>query len=517
MERLILKYPEEKSSSKEKCDTTLSDIKVDPFVFVIFGGAGDYTKRMLMPSLYHLFHDGVLPQDFTIIGFGLPEMSDGQYRDYLKASLEAYSKIPVGDNAWETYRAHISYISADFSNPGGFQRLVEKINDTCALNAEQKKEAIFYFAVPPAAAPAIIRNLQKNRLCEGSIEPKMVMEKPFGSDRASAAKLNSAILGVFKEHQIYRVDHYLGKETVQNIMFFRFANSIFEPLWNRRYIDHVEISVAEQLGIEHRGAFYEEAGVVRDVFQNHMMQLIALVAMEPPVGFNADLIRDEKVKVFRTIRKMDETYIDDYIVRGQYGPGEVDGQSVQGYRQEDGVAQDSNTPTFFAAKLYIDNWRWAGVPFYVRTGKRLKKRATAISIFFKQPPLTLFGKACDIMRPNSLRLGIQPHEDITLCMSVKYPGIGNQPYNVTMDFDYEKTFEFERHTAHERLILDCLRGDLTLFARQDGVEAMWGIVDPIIARWEKISPAFPNYPAGNRGPPEADALMARDGCSWSAL
>ena len=517
MERLILNYPEKKNSSRQKCDTSLSDIKVDPFAFVIFGGAGDYTKRMLMPSLYHLFHDGALPQDFSIIGFGLPEMSDAQYRDYLRASLEVFSSIPVEDDMWAAYGSNISYISADFTGPGGFQRLIEKINHTCVNNAEQKKEVIFYFAVPPAAAPAIIRNLQGSRLCEGSIEPKMVMEKPFGSDRASAAQLNDAILEIFREHQIYRVDHYLGKETVQNIMFFRFANSIFEPLWNRRYIDHVEISVAEQLGVEHRGAFYEETGVARDVFQNHMMQLIALVAMEPPAGFDADLIRDEKVKVFRTIRKMDNTYIDDCIVRGQYGPGETDGQSFPGYRQEKGVARDSNTPTFLAAKLYIDNWRWAGVPFYVRTGKRLKKRATAISIYFKQPPLALFGKACDSMRPNSLRLGIQPREDISLCMSVKYPGIGNQPYNVTMDFDYEKTFEIERHTAHERLILDCLRGDLTLFARQDGVEAMWGIVDPIIARWEKIPPVFPNYPAGSWGPPEADALMERDGCSWSAL
>lgn len=517
MERFILRYPEKELSTGEKCDTTLSDIKMGPFAFVIFGGAGDYTKRMLMPSLYHLFHDGALPQDFSIISFGLPEMSDEQYRHYIRASLEVFSRIPIEDNAWETYGSRISYIPADFSDPRAYQMLLGKIQDTCELNAEQKREVIYYLAVPPAAAKLIITNLKENRLCEGSIEPKMVMEKPFGSDRASAAQLNSTILEVFDEHQIYRVDHYLGKETVQNIMFFRFANSIFEPLWNRRYIDHIEISVAEQLGIEHRGAFYEETGVVRDVVQNHMMQLIALVAMEPPVGFDADLIRDEKVKVFRTIRKMDEAYINDNTIWGQYGPGEIDGQSVVGYRQEEGVAQDSSMSTFFAAKLYIDNWRWAGVPFYIRTGKRLKKRASAISIFFKQPPLKLFGKTCDIIRPNSLRFGIQPHEEIALCISVKYPGIGNQPYNVTMGFDYEKTFEFERHTPHERLILDCLRSDLTLFARQDGVEAMWGIVDPIIARGEKILPAFPNYPAGSWGPPEADALMARDGCSWSGL
>jgi glucose-6-phosphate 1-dehydrogenase len=517
MEQLVLNHPDSRSSPREKCGSGLDSIKVDPFAFVIFGGAGDYTRRMLMPSLYHLFHDQALPDEFSIIGFGLPEFNDEEYLNFVRSSLDEFSQAEVSEENWKNFAKHISYISADFTGSKGYLRLNRFIDEECIFNPEQKKEAIFYFAVPPAAVPLIVEGLRQHRLCEGSIEPKMVMEKPFGRDRDSAARLNDMLLDVFSEHQIYRVDHYLGKETVQNIMFFRFANSVFEPLWNRRYIDHVEISVAEQLGVEHRGAFYEETGVVRDVIQNHMVQLVALVAMEPPVGFDADLIRDEKVKVFRTIRPVDTDYIDTYMIRGQYGPGMINGRNLPGYRQEPGVSQDSNVPTYFAAKFYIDSWRWAGVPFYVRTGKRLRKRVTTISIYFKQPPLRLFGKTCDIMKPNSLRLGVAPREGIALCMSVKYPGIGNQPYNVTMDFDYERTFEVERHSAHERLILDCLRGDLTLFARQDGVEAMWGIVDPIIKRWEEVPPSFPNYAAGSWGPPEADTLLERDGCSWSRL
>jgi len=517
MERLTPNHAESKSDHAQVCESDLGGIKVEPFAFVVFGGAGDYSRRMLMPSLYHLFHDRVLPDEFSIIGFGLPEFSDDEYLKFVRSSLDEFSQEPVSDGDWNGFARHISYISSDFSGSKGYSSLIEFIDNECSLNPEKKKEVIFYFAVPPAAAPLIIKGINKHRLCKESIEPKMVMEKPFGTDRESAARLNKMLLNVFTENQIYRVDHYLGKDPVQNIMFFRFANSIFEPLWNRRYVDHVEISVAEQLGIEHRGAFYEETGVVRDVIQNHMMQLIALVAMEPPVGFDAELIRDEKVKVFRTIREMDRDYIDSYIVRGQYGPGDLDGKPVKGYRQEPGVSNGSKIPTFFAAKIYIDNWRWAGVPFYLRAGKRLRKKTTAITIFFKQPPLALFGKTCNIIEPNSLRLSIQPKEAISLRISVKYPGIGNQPFNVTMDFDYDKTFKIERHSAHERLILDCLRGDLTLFARQDGVEAMWKIVDPVIQRWEDIQPQFPNYAAGTWGPAEADKLLEKEGCSWSRL
>jgi len=344
------------------------------------------------------------------------------------------------------------------------------------------------------------------------------MEKPFGTDRASAAKLNQFVLKYFDEKQIYRIDHYLGKDTVQNIIFFRFANSIFEPLWNRLYIDHIQITVAEDIGVGHRGVFYEQAGVVRDIVQNHIMQLIALVAMEPPVGFEADLIRDEKVKVFETIRSMDEEYIYHNTVRGQYGHGRFRDKSAAAYREEENVSRNSHTPTYLAAKLYIDNWRWAGVPFYIRTGKRLARQLTEIFVQFKQPPLRLFGRTCDILSPNALILTIQPQEAISLQLSVKYPGMENHPYTVNMEFNYEKSFSFKMHLPYERLIIDAIKDDLTLFARQDGVEAMWSVVDPIIERWESIPPQdFPNYAAGTWGPEEADELMQRDGRCWREL
>jgi glucose-6-phosphate 1-dehydrogenase len=343
------------------------------------------------------------------------------------------------------------------------------------------------------------------------------VEKPFGHDRKSAVELNRLIARAFDEKQIYRIDHYLGKETVQNILFFRFANSVFEPLWNRRYIDHVQITVAESIGIENRAQFYEKAGVVRDIVQNHMMQLLSLVAMEPPIGFEADYIRDEKVKVYRTIRMMDKDYIDRFTVRGQYGAGEINENKVLAYRDEKDIAPNSNTSTFFAGKLYIDNWRWAGIPFYLRTGKRLKRRITEISIHFKQPPLKLFSTVCETREPNVLVLGVQPQEKIILHFGVKHPGIGNQLYPVNMSFNYGGDFPGAVHfpQPYERLLLDCMKGDQTLFARQDGIEAMWDIVDPIIKRWEE-NPAteFPNYVAGTWGPEKAEELIGNEGRQW---
>ena len=512
MEKEILK----KGSNAEICEPPVNDLKTEPFTIVIFGGAGDYARRMLLPSLYHLFHDGVLSGDFSIIGFGLPEMSDDAYRSFVFKSLEEFSQTTVIQEKWEEFAGHVTYISSAFDDENNFRKLHGLVNKVCNSNERQKKEVIFYLAVPPPFYQLIITNIEKYNLCEEGFEPKVVIEKPFGHDQESAIELNSTIARAFSEQQIYRIDHYLGKETVQNIIFFRFANSIFEPLWNRRYISHVEITVAEKIGIKHRGAFYEGAGVVRDVIQNHMMQLIALVAMEPPVGLDADLIRDEKVKVLRTIRPMNEEDIGTFMVRGQYGPGTIEGKDVKGYREEAGVAPDSCIPTFFAGKFFIDNWRWSGIPFYVRTGKRLSRRETEIIVHFTRPPLKLFGKDCDVMEPNFLTLRLQPQEEISLNLSVKYPGIGNQSFNVAMDFNYADTFKDERHSAHERLILDCLKGDLTLFARQDGIEAMWQVVDPIIKRWDEISiSTFPNYAAGSWGPAESEELMTRDGLSWS--
>ena len=497
------------------CDIPIAEYKYESFVLVIFGGAGDYTKRMLMPSLYHLYCDGALKGRFSVIGFGMPAMNEDDYRTYIRNALNVFSPIRILEGEWKSFSEHLFYISADFANEEGFQTLDAMIGDKCSPDEKQKKEVIYYFAVPPDAAPTIITKLQHHRLCENGIEAKMVMEKPFGRDCASAEKLNGMILETFKEKQVYRVDHYLGKEPVQNIIFLRFTNSIFEPLWNRNYIDHVEITVAEQLGVEHRGLFYEETGVVRDVVQNHLMHLVALVAMEPPASFDADLIREEKVRVIKATRPMNDDYISRFIVRGQYASGEIDGRKVSGYRDEEKVSRSSNVSTFFAAKIYIDTPRWADVPFFVRTGKRLKQKVTEIMIHFKKLSLNIFQEACDYMNPNSLRLGVQPNEDISMRISVKCPGTGNQPYPVTMDFRYEEAFPFERHSAHERIILDCVKGDLMLFARQDSVEAMWDVVDPINRLWEKVAPEFPNYPAGSWGPSEADDLIKGEGYSWS--
>ncbi len=497
------------------CETLVDDFNVEPFTLVIFGGSGDLSRRKILPTLYHLYQDGKLPEEFSLLGFGLPENTDQGYRNFSKGAIAEFSSEPFAENDWDKFSRHLFYLSADLAQGSDYEKLCRRLGELTVKTSREERETIFYLAVPPKLAPIIIENLARHNLCKGDFKAKVIVEKPFGRDRPSAIKLNQLILKGFDEKQIYRIDHYLGKETVQNIIFFRFANSIFEPLWNRRYIDHVQISVAEDLGVEHRGAFYEQAGVVRDIVQNHMMQLLALVAMEPPVGFEADLIRDEKVKVFRTIRPLDEKHIDEFTVRGQYGPGRIEAEEVPGYRQEQDVSPHSNMPTFIAAKLYVDNWRWAGVPFYVRSGKRLPKRITEICVQFKQPPLKLFGRPCDVLKPNLLAFGIQPREDIYLRLMVKYPGMGNQPYMVNMNFNYDETFEIKNHLAYYRLLIDCMKGDLTLFSRQDGVEAMWSVVDPITARWENTpAPDFPNYAAGTWGPKTADELIAGEGRQW---
>lgn len=511
--------PESKTelADTQFCEIAPEKFDIEPFTLVIFGGTGDLSRRKLLPTLFHLCHDQNLPEEFTIIGVGSTDRSDDDYRALVKQAVEEYSEGTIHWPCWERFSRNLFYVSGRFDDENSYKKLSERLAELAKPTVRGTKEIIYYMAVPPDFLPDIMERLLSCELCRGIFSARVIVEKPFGQDRRSASELNNLIAKVFDEDRIYRIDHYLGKETVQNILFFRFANSIFEPLWNRRYIDHVQITVAESIGIENRSKFYEKAGVVRDIVQNHMMQLLSLVAMEPPISFEADHIRDEKVKVYRTIRIMDKDHIDRFTVRGQYGAGEINEDKVLAYRDEKGIAPNSNTSTFFAGKLYIDNWRWAGVPFYLRTGKRLKRRITEISIHFKQPPLKLFSTVCDIREPNVLVLGVQPQENIILKFGVKHPGIGNQLYPVNMDFNYESDFPGDVHfpLPYERLLLDCMKGDQTLFARQDEIEAMWAVVDPIIKRWEEVPAAeFPNYTAGTRGPERADELIISEGRQW---
>ncbi len=505
------------NSSPQFCKITPERVDIDPFTMVIFGGTGDLCRRKLMPTLYHLCIDQNLPDDFSIIGFASSKRSDEEYRELMKKAIQDFSKDTFSTERWDMFSRHLYYISGDFKDKNSFSLLSEMLEKLTKSTDRGAREIIYYLAVPPNFLSDIVERLSFCNLCKGTFNTRLIVEKPFGRDRASAKELNRLISKDFDEKQVYRIDHYLGKETVQNIIFFRFANSIFEPIWNRSYIDHVQITVAESLGIEHRAKFYEKSGVIRDIVQNHLMQLLALVAMEPPIGFEADFIRDEKVKIYRIIRPMDENYIDKFTVRGQYGSGRINGKEMPGYRDEKDIAPKSNIPTFFAGKFYIDNWRWAGVPFYLRTGKHLARRITEISIFFKQPPLRLFSSSCEIIEPNILVLGVQPFEKISLRFGVKRPGIGNQLYPVNMNFNYEEDIPDNVHfpLPYERLLLDCMKEDQTLFARQDGIEEMWSVVDPIISRWENtLAPEFPNYTVGTWGPEKADALIRHEGRQW---
>jgi glucose-6-phosphate 1-dehydrogenase len=499
------------------CDVPAGEYKPAPFTMVIFGGAGDLSKRKLLPTLFHLFLEDELPTEFSVYGFGRLQVTDEQYRAMMKEAVKNFGEDPFGEDRWDEFAAHLFFLSGRFEDDQGYSELAEKVPGMAGLSGSNKRDLIYYMAVPPQLIPAIVERLRQHDLCacREDLSVKVIVEKPFGHDRASAVQLNDLLTAAFTESQIYRIDHYLGKETVQNIIFFRFSNAIFERLWNSRYIDNVQITVAEEIGIEQRGNFYEQTGVVRDIVQNHIMQLIALVAMEPPIGFEPDFIREEKTKVFRALRPMDSEYIERFTVRGQYAAGASRGIDLPGYRSEKGVAPDSSTPTFFAGKFSIANWRWAGVPFYVRTGKRLARRVTEIWVQFKQPPLRLFGRTCDPLEPNALALTIQPEEKIRIRFGVKYPHLIDTVHPVTMAFSYQDAFGTKNHPAYERLLIDCMRGDLTLFARQDGIEATWEILDPLLAYWESTPPRdFPNYAAGSWGPARADLLLQREERSW---
>jgi glucose-6-phosphate 1-dehydrogenase len=493
----------------------------DPSCLVLFGATGDLTHRKVIPALYQLWRTNLLPHDFVVLAIGRRDYDDDSLRTEFRASLEKYSRVlPLDDAAWRSFAARIRYQKLDFANPADYDELVTVLE---GIDKEQNSRGnhLYYLATQPSAFAEIVAQLGRVGLDHERHESgwrRIVIEKPFGHDLNSAIRLNREVGKVFRESQVYRIDHYLGKETVRNLLVFRFGNGIFEPIWNRRHIDHIQITVAETIGIENRGAFYEETGASRDFLQNHLLQLMSLVAMEPPATFDADALRDEKVKVIRAIGEMTPEQMRTDVVRGQYGPGWVAAKAVQGYRSEPEVDPESETETFIAARLEVDDWRWSGVPFYLRTGKRLPKRATEIAIQFKEVPHRLFRESGTDPDPNLLAIRIQPDEGIMLRFGAKVPGLGIDVRSVTMDFTYGSAFTVDSPDAYETLILDALLGDASLFTRADEVEGAWARVTPIIDTWmDEPPPAFPNYEAGTWGPDDADQLLAREGRKWRRI
>ncbi len=486
-----------------------------PCTLVIFGASGDLTRRLLAPAIAHLSRDGAISLDFAIIGVARSPYTDQEFRAYLAGGAREHTPPTQGRPG--ELPSVVRYLAGDFGDPELYQRLKAAL-EAIEARPGRPRNRIFYLATPPETDPVIVSHLGEQSLATPENGwSRVVVEKPFGHDLASGARLNADLRRVFDERQIYRIDHYLGKETVQNIFVLRFANGIFEPLWNRRYIDHVQITVAESLGVEHRAGFYEKAGVIRDMFQNHLLQLVCVTAMEPPAAFEADAVRAEKVKVLQSIRPFSPDAIDEWAVRGQYGAGVVGGKAVVGYREEPRVAPESTTPTWAAVKFAIDNWRWAGVPFYVRSGKRMEQRISEIAIEFKRVPHALFGGAAGRLNPNVLRLRIQPDEGVSLKFEAKIPGTGMQVESVTMDFPYAE-LGAPIQGGYERLLLDVTHGDQTLFTRGDEVEHAWGVVTPILEAWEKRPPAdFPNYAAGTHGPDAADRFLEKEGRRWRTL
>jgi len=482
----------------------------EPCALTIFGASGDLTKRKLIPALYSLAFRNLLPPNVGVVGVARTPMTDDEFREKMQQAVIDYARDEFRPEVWDELAEGFRYVATDFGQEGGEQHVVDCLN---ALDHDRGTAGnrVYYLAVPPAAIEAIVVAMGKHRTSEGWT--RLIVEKPFGHDLESARHLTEVIRTYFDESEIFRIDHYLGKETVQNMLVLRFANGIFEPIWNRQFIDHVQITVAESLGIEGRADYYERAGAVRDIVQNHLLQLVALTAMEPPIDFSADSVRNEKVKVLKAIH----TPGPKHIVRGQYGPGYIEGGEVPGYREEPGVAPDSLTETYVAAKLFVDNWRWADTPFYIRTGKRLPKRETTIAIQFKRAPHPPFEiDSEDSLRPNVLLVHVQPDEGVSLAVGAKVPGQGMTIRTVPMDFLYGGAFRTGLPEAYERLILDCLLGDATLFTRADEVEEQWAIVDAMVAPWKRDRPNFPNYAAGTWGPAAAAELLARDGREWRA-
>ena len=488
-------------------------------VIVIFGAAGDLTKRLLVPALYNLRREKLLPEEFAVIGVSRESLDEETFRRNLETSLCDFGMCNAADSDWRWLSSHISYMQGEFNDPLAYQKLAQLLAKTDELR-HTGRNYLFYLATPPQVFATIVQHLGESGLAreEDGLWRRVIIEKPFGVDLRSAQALNNQILSALNENQIYRIDHYLGKETVQNIMVFRFANGLFEPLWNRDHIDHVQITVAETVGVEHRGKFYEATGALRDMVQNHLFQLLTLVAMEPPTCFAADAVRAEKLKVLDAVHQFSAEDARRNVARGQYGAGRVDGRDMVAYRGSPDVARDSTTETYIALKLMIDNWRWAGVPFYIRTGKALATRCTGVVIQFKQAPFALFRDTpVERLTPNDLTLHIQPFEGVTLRFGAKIPGPSVRMGGVAMKFDYQDYFKLAPSTGYETLIYDCMIGDATLFKRADEVEAGWRIVQPIVDAVAADGATPPLYPAGSSGPKEADALLARDGRHWRDL
>ena len=501
---------------------------------VIFGASGDLTHRKLIPALFSLFHRDLLPDNFFILGCARTQMTDEEFRQRVRDSINsAKDTITLNESRdlpsnMDNFIRKCAYHTGDYQDKGLYSSLSERLEKLDKENSIGG-DRIFYFATPPNLYSVIGYHLGLSGLAgeseEGSQNScpspciRVVVEKPYGHDLESAMALDKELRKVLSEHQIYRIDHYMGKETVQNILMFRFANAVFEPIWNRRYVDHVQITVAESIGVEHRAGYFEQAGLLRDMFQNHILQMLSLVAMEPTVSFDGDRIRDEKVKLLRSIRPFPLDELDKYIIRGQYGPGLVDGVEVPAYRQEEGVASDSKIETFVAAKLFVDNWRWQGVPFYLRVGKRMPRRVSEIAIIFKKVPHSMFAPLePGELTPNVLVLNVQPEEGVSLTIQVKTPGQKLCMKSLIMNFNYQQA-GIKLPEAYQRLLLDCMLGDQSLFWRSDGIEAAWSLVTPVLKRWEENEKSCPItfYQSGSWGPDESETLLESEGRQWRVL
>jgi glucose-6-phosphate 1-dehydrogenase len=507
-------------ATADKLEMACAETPAGPVSLVVFGASGDLAHRKLYPSLYALYRRNLLAGGFYLLGCGRTEFSDTQFRDTIRQSLKFAHAPEPGE--YDAFLAHFYYISGSYEEVAFYNRISQKL-----IVLDEKYHLagcrIFYLSLPPFLYPVVADKLSQSRLaCPGRGGPaqdvRLIVEKPFGHDLDSAKQLNDQLGGCFDESQIYRIDHYLGKETVQNLLVFRFANSIFEPLWNRDFIDHVQITIAESVGVEHRAGYYDTTGALRDMFQNHMLQMVSLMAMEPPAAFEAESVRDEKAKLLRCIRPFSSEDIDTAIIAGQYGPGKIEGAAVPGYLQEEGVRDDSRTETFVAAKLAVENWRWKGVPFYLRTGKRLARKLTEIVIAFKQVPHSMFAAAgLDFLEANQLRFQIQPQEGMYLSLQAKRPGSKLCMSGLELAVDYQKVFETEMPEAYQRLLLDCMTGDQMLFARQDSILLSWQLLQPILDYWSQQDKNLFVYPAGTSDIKPAEEWIKKDGRKWRPL